>query len=137
MNTWDIADSNTGVVRSICAGTDGCTPPVLPAPWVSIPCDSGVMSASIYLRLSDQTLQPRTALPSFNKVSVTANGIDAAVISSGLPNPTHVVIAGDSSDSFDVTDGILSLSFSAPGNYIVSLDSGAAYVAPTTLITAT
>jgi hypothetical protein len=99
--------------------------------------DAWIDPSAYYVRLSDTTLQPKAALPTFNKLALSANGIDAAVIAAGLPNPTQVSVSGDAQEAFAVTDGTLSLSFSAPGTYHVSIDGGAPFLLYTATITAT
>lgn len=129
-DTGEILGSGKAVDLVACANMrDGTTTEVLQTP-------NTVDNLTSYLRLPDMTIQPRTALPAFNKTTVAANGTDAAVVS-GLPNPTQVAITGDAEDAFTVTDGSLSLAFETPGTYNVQLDAGALYIPNTTTLTAT
>lgn len=81
---------------------------------------------SHYVRLSDMTVQERADLPAFDKLTVRADGIDAARVS-GLPNPTRVVVRGGEQEEFDVTDGELVLRFVVPGVYHLRIDGGARF----------
>lgn len=68
---------------------------------------------------------PRVALPAFNKTSITANGVDAAIVT-GLPNPTQVIIRrGTEVQSATVTDGVLEIASEAPGAIVVTLRADA------------
>lgn len=135
-----IANPATGVIIQITSASDPSEVAWAVADGLIV-IDAGDTDVAVlltqYVRLSDQTLQPQQALPAFNKTTVTANGIDAVTIASGLPNPTHVTVSGPGADSFDVTDGALTLHFSLAGMYQVRLVAGPAWAISTVNITGT
>jgi len=139
MTTFAVYSTTDGSIKGCGSSPDLSGADIFKDASTSVLDSGGIFAdpALFYVRLSDATLQVRAALPAFSKTSVLANGIDAAVIASGLPNPTHVTVSGDGTEAFDVTDGALSLAFSAPGRYKVTLDAGMAYVVQTSTIVAT
>jgi hypothetical protein len=75
---------------------------------------------------ADPLIVARPALPAFDRLAVTANGVDKATCA-GLPNPTTVTVSGPATDAWVETDGVVEIAFGAPGAYRVRLDAGLAY----------
>jgi hypothetical protein len=84
----------------------------------------------------DPLLVARIALPAWDKLTVTAGGVDYATCS-GLPSPTEVTVRGPSGDVWTETDGVAQVAFAEPGVYRVRLDAGLAYRVREELIRAT
>jgi|ERR1700739_93481 len=129
MDFYAIIDPASGAIRQV---SSALAPTDLA--WVSAAglsamiCDGTLKTSESYYDAASQTIKARAPLPAFNKTTCTANGTDACGIASGLPNPTHVTVAGDGVDAFDVTDGALSVTFVAAGSYHVTLDAGVQYL---------
>jgi len=58
---------------------------------------------------------------STDKVTITANGIDAS-ITTGLPNPSYIYINGIRQGTL-ITDGVLEFTVDTPGVYKIKIES--------------
>ena len=82
----------------------------------------GVAASNQYYDIASGVLTERPILPSPNKTSVSADGVDA-VVWTALPNPTKLIIRGPVSLTRQIVDGYAELTFDYPGQYIVRLES--------------
>ena len=116
MNKFAIYNSTTGEINRIYSGRN---------PGVQIGLDEkliviadGVRDTTHYILNLEVVERPTFNQP--DRVNLVADGIDKGV-TLGLPDKTQVTITGDATDSFEVTDDILELTFDTPGKYNVVL----------------
>jgi hypothetical protein len=117
-----IYSGDTGRISGYVSGTGGNPSLNIPPGHEAIVGGDGDADTQ-YVDLSTITVvdKPQLAVTP-DKLTATADGIDAVTIT-GLPTPCDVAFAGLVVDNFQVTDGVLSMTFSAAGTYTLTLSA--------------
>jgi hypothetical protein len=114
MKTYISYDSTTGRIDNFYGLTDASLA-VQTRDMIEVP--PNYLQAIHYVE--DGVLVPRSTLnATWSKTTITANGVDTAVLS-GLPDPCTVMIDGE---AHEVTGGSLEFAASSPGVYRISID---------------